>query len=260
MLKRYHNDNDERFKNVIDSLKSLPRETAPDDFEASLRRRLNLIEAAGASERKRYKTRRNYLTPFPILRLLYPLAGVAAAVIIYMMVPFSTGTDNQNPLMVTPEKRGQTQSNMADGENYLIRPEEVTPNDVVVKKETPRQTIARTETGKPSGTGSRDVASARSLKSRITQYGLPGEEHDVDRGLSARPDPNGGQSGYSQGSQSVGFDGFAIQQSSSQSIQELRKRVDSIRRMMHDNNIPGNNIRVRENNLQQERPQENNRR
>ena len=89
-------DDDEiRFKSVINLLKHTSKVSAPPGFEADLMRRINLNNY---SERNKVKWWENILIPSRIV----PSVSALAVVIIFFVLNFNT-VERENPFFATPK-------------------------------------------------------------------------------------------------------------------------------------------------------------
>ena len=73
MLKKYSN---EKFKDVINTLKELPQISAPVDFEINLKRKINTIEPLPLPKRERY---------YEFSKSLVPAFGLSAIIFLIFL-------------------------------------------------------------------------------------------------------------------------------------------------------------------------------
>ncbi|HEX2866213.1 MAG TPA: hypothetical protein VHO03_04180 [Ignavibacteriales bacterium] len=233
MTKRYDIE-DEKFKSVIKSLKELPHLSAPADFEVNLRRKLNSLEAI--KEEKSKKTLFAFLPgTFGIRKVLIPAGALAATAVIAFLI-FNPKT-SENPFMTAPQLRSSQALKNAPKENLLISPGEISSTDVVTKKNAAPKALPESGRGRLSAPA-RDpeqMALNDRLLRRIRELNMQDENSsssgDIDRSLREKPSPYGAVQ-YGNGANTVNFEGFNIYQEGDRSLDMLRARMDSIRRMM----------------------------
>jgi hypothetical protein len=90
------NDDEFRYKNVINTLKSIQEVKAPQNFEADLMRRINS---------EKFKGKQNFWQKILIPSRLVPSAALAVAAIILLFFFNISSEDSENPLLVEPKVR-----------------------------------------------------------------------------------------------------------------------------------------------------------
>jgi hypothetical protein len=90
------NDDEFRYKNVINTLKSIQEVKAPQNFEADLMRRINS---------EKFKGNQNFWQKILIPSRLVPSAALAVAAIILLFFFNISSEDSENPLLVEPKVR-----------------------------------------------------------------------------------------------------------------------------------------------------------
>ena len=90
------NDDEFRYKNVINTLKSIQEVKAPQNFEADLMRRINS---------EKFKGNQNFWQKVLIPSRLVPSAALAVAAIILLFFFNISSEDSENPLLVEPKVR-----------------------------------------------------------------------------------------------------------------------------------------------------------
>lgn len=231
MTKKYDIE-DEKFKSVIRSLKELPHLSAPPDFEMNLRRKLNSLEI-----RKDEKRRKPLFAFFPgalsLSRVLIPAGALAATVVLAFLIFNPKNSEVENPFTAAPQLRSSEQEKNAPKDNLLINPGEISSTDVVVKKNAPKALqMADRRLNTPIKDSEQMAANDRLIK-RIKELNMQDDNNsgDIDRSLHEKPSPYGaGQ--YGNGANTVNFEGFNIYQEGDRSLDLLRARMDSIRRVM----------------------------
>lgn len=239
MIKSYNNEDDQKFKNVISSLRGLPRIAAPEDFEADLKRRINLLESSPEKIKKKTPERWSVIASLPLAKILYPAAIMVTAVLLFFLLPINTADIQQN----------QIARRAADSQQVIKEdPAAAARSAEALKEHSERQELTD---AKPSGTSrplsatgaqasarstasaeknnSGEFASSEQLKKRIREFRFMGRENDVDQSLQAKPQSYG--PGYQDGTQNVNFQGFDIIRDENPVLDEiLRSRMDSMRR------------------------------
>ena len=115
------NDDELRFKNVIDALKGLTEVKAPKNFEADLMRRIN-------SEKFEEK-RQSFWEKMFLPSRLVPSAGLAVAAVLLLFVININSDEVENPLLMEPKVRED-----------MIEAKDVSDIPMTVKEEIPGET------------------------------------------------------------------------------------------------------------------------
>ncbi|MCU7496854.1 MAG: hypothetical protein HF314_06110 [Ignavibacteria bacterium] len=228
MTKRYDIE-DENFKGVIKSLKELPRVTAPPDFEMNLRRKLNGLNSA--------RERKKPLFTFNLRNVLIPAGALAATVVLAFLFLGRESAELENPFMSKPSVRTQAHNESMQNEqkqNLLIKPGEISSTDVVMKKPSQKQLQGHSPRLSSPAKDADQMAANDRLIRRLRELNMQdggSSNGDIDRSLREKPSPYGADQ-YGNGPNTVNFDGFNIYQGGDRSLEQLRARVDSIRRIM----------------------------
>lgn len=235
MTKQY-NKEDEEFNKVTNLLKELPHITAPPDFEMNLRRKLNGLN---------YKQEKAGISRFSLRKALIPVTALGTCAIALLIVfQQKPNPEAENPFVTAPKLRVEVKNTLPEVSNkdLLINPRNVTSNDVVIENSTPSQNsvpMRKSETmasevnrsAKPSNG---NIASNNSNRAKTRRFDFNGYENDVDQSLRARPGDYSTNSYYGNG-QNVNFGGFNIIQGDGNDVEQLRARMDSIKRWMREN-------------------------
>jgi len=88
-------DDELKYKDIIDSLKSLQRVNAPADFETTLARRINSL---GPEKKESFWER------FFVPSKLIPSAALAVSAVVLLFV-FNTNGNDEDPLLINPKVR-----------------------------------------------------------------------------------------------------------------------------------------------------------
>src|SRR3970282_2461977 len=115
------NDDELRFKNVIDALKGLTEVKAPKNFEADLMRRIN-------SEKFEEK-RQSFWEKIFLPSRLVPSAGLAVAAVLLLFVININSDEVENPLLMEPRVRED-----------MIEAKDVSDIPMTVQEEIPGET------------------------------------------------------------------------------------------------------------------------
>jgi hypothetical protein len=115
------NDDELRFKNVIDALKGLTEVKAPKNFEADLMRRIN-------SEKFEEK-RQSFWEKMFLPSRLVPSAGLAVAAVLLLFVININSDEVENPLLMEPKVRED-----------MIEAKDVSDIPMTVQEEIPGET------------------------------------------------------------------------------------------------------------------------
>jgi hypothetical protein len=115
------NDDELRYKNVIDALKGLKEVKAPKNFEADLMRRIN-------SEKFEEK-RQSFWEKIFLPSRLVPSAGLAVAAVLLLFVININSDEVENPLLMEPRVRED-----------MIEAKDVSDIPMTVQKEIPGET------------------------------------------------------------------------------------------------------------------------
>ncbi|HEX9739152.1 MAG TPA: hypothetical protein VGA29_00145 [Ignavibacteriaceae bacterium] len=115
------NDDELRYKNVIDALKGLKEVKAPKNFEADLMRRIN-------SEKFEEK-RQSFWEKIFLPSRLVPSAGLAVAAVLLLFVININSDEVENPLLMEPKVRED-----------MIEAKDVSDIPMTVKEEIPGET------------------------------------------------------------------------------------------------------------------------
>lgn len=91
------NDDELRYKNVIDTLKGLPEVKAPRNFEADLMRRIN--------SEKFVDEKQSFWQKLFLPSRLIPSAGLAVAAVLLLFVVNINSDETENPLLMEPKIR-----------------------------------------------------------------------------------------------------------------------------------------------------------
>lgn len=261
MMNRYNNENEAQYKKISEMLRQMPRVSAPDDFEAELKRRINMVEstsANGVKEKKKYAL--PAFSPFavltPLRRLLYPAAGLAAAALIYLTIPF--GPSQQVPPSVQPGSNSPSlsqQSNTGAAGNQSLADASEAERTPEIKAERSNLVLPASERRAAEGQAAERQAAERQapaeykadergfaaaeavpqqsqqgLKNRLKQLALPGLGNDVDEGLRAKPAPYG--PAYHEGTQNVNFGAPSVFPFEDEQYEQMKAKMDSIKKMM----------------------------
>lgn len=226
MNKRYHNDEDRKYSELIRSLQDLPRVSAPDNFEMNLRRRINNLDAR--------KERTAGLFPFNLRIALIPAAGLVAVVIaLFYMLPYM---DNQLPQTKQTASKQQVEKTVPKAETPAAK---TLPENNIADKTPASKPVTAPKTKAPAEQTAKEnndnsgYASNEELRQMLRDFNLSGYGNDVDKSLKAKPNPNGGS--YGNESQNVGFDNLNLAPQSDRVLEEMKARMDSIRKKMRGN-------------------------
>ncbi|MGE5362918.1 MAG: hypothetical protein ACM3SM_02225 [Bacteroidota bacterium] len=239
MIKSYNNEDDQKFKNVISSLRGLPRIAAPEDFEADLKRRINLLESSPEKMKKKSPERWSVFASLPLAKILYPAAIMITAVLLFFLLPINTADDQQNQIA---RRAADSQQVIKEDPGAAARRTEILKEHSASRELTAEKPSGSSrllpETGLQASPGraaaaekdnKAEFASSEQLKKRIREFRFMGRENDVDQSLQAKPQTYG--SGYQDGTQNVNFQGFDIIRDENPVLDEiLRSRMDSMRR------------------------------
>lgn len=234
MSKQYNKE--EELNKAANLLKELPHISAPPDFEMNLRRKLNSLnyEQEKAAARKL----------FPLRKAMIPITAFGTCIIaLFIVFHQKQNPEAENPFMTAPKLRVEVKNTLPEvsNKNLLINPRNVTSNDVVIESSTSSQipaAIKRSQTmaadvNKKADTPVGNIASSdRNAKSK--RFNFDGYENDVDQSLRARPGDYSSDSYYGNG-HNVNFGGFNIIQGDGSDVEQLRARMDSIKRWMKEN-------------------------
>ncbi|MGE5402027.1 MAG: hypothetical protein ACM3S2_16645 [Ignavibacteriales bacterium] len=230
MTKRYDNE-EESLKDVINSLKELPRISAPPDFEMNLRRRINNINAT--------KEQRASFFNINLRNILLPAGALAATMVVIFLLFGRQASEFENPFMSPPSLRTQSHDNAINQgkkQDLLINPENISSTDVVLnragglKNTTPKEQAPAVSPQKREPV---EMANNEKLFRSFRNTNPEGNGGgDIDQSLRAKPSPYGSEQ-YQNGN-TVGFDGFNIMQDENQNLDLLRARMDSIKKWMRD--------------------------
>ena len=129
MKKNLYNSNDEDHQHIINLLKELPREKAPDNFEYNLRVKI---------ENKNFGLNTEKKGLFPSWKIFVPATGTAIAAILIFLVTFNDQENLENPFQVEPQPRSVTKNveneklseNLKEGKKGLV-----SDNDVLITTE-----------------------------------------------------------------------------------------------------------------------------
>lgn len=228
MTKRYDNE-DENFKSVIKTLNELPRVSAPPDFELNLRRKINALNYAPKRE--------NPVFAINLRNILVPAGALAVTVVLAFLIFGRQTSELENPFMSTPSLRSQAQNESLktdQKQNLLINPGDISSNDVVLKKTAPEALPGKVREPRAAAgeRNSEQMAANDRLLKRLKELNMEeGGGGDIDRSLREKPSPYGtGQ--YGSGTNTVNFDGFNIYQEGDRGLDQLRARMDSIKKWM----------------------------
>ncbi|MDX1699455.1 MAG: hypothetical protein R3250_02495 [Melioribacteraceae bacterium] len=129
MKKNLYNSNDEDHQHVINLLKELPREKAPDNFEYNLKVKI---------ENKNFDLNTEKSNKFPVWKVLIPATGTAAAAILIFMISFGEPENLENPFQIEPQPRAVTNNTgfekISEGVNEK-KTGIVSDNDVLITTE-----------------------------------------------------------------------------------------------------------------------------
>ncbi|OGU70328.1 MAG: hypothetical protein A2V93_11525 [Ignavibacteria bacterium RBG_16_34_14] len=89
------NDDELKYKNVIDTLKGLPKVNAPRNFESDLMRRINS---------ETYKEKQSFWKRLFLPSRLIPSAALAVSAVVLLFI-LSINNDSENPLLMEPTVR-----------------------------------------------------------------------------------------------------------------------------------------------------------
>ena len=89
------NNDDEKYKNVIDSLKGLQKVNAPANFDANLMRRINSLEP---------EKKESFWERFFVPSKLIPATALAISAVILLFV-LNANSNNEDPLLTNPRVR-----------------------------------------------------------------------------------------------------------------------------------------------------------
>lgn len=237
MKKSSYNIEDEQFKEVIESLKQLPRVDAPPDFEMNLKRRINNLKYAE-------KEKKGFLYYFSFKRPLLPAAALTAcAVVAFLLI--SQQPETENPFIKVPPQRSaptaRSEKNNNNLKGHLIDPGSISSTDVVIKKQAPRSSSSKAASQgninlqQPRNGEQGQIASNQRPSRRFRDLDFSGFGSDLDKNLRAKPDPNGGQD-YGNPGANVNFGGFNLVPGPDNELDLLRARMDSLKRLWLRNN------------------------
>ncbi len=228
MNQNYHNDDE--FKKIIESLKSLPKVDAPQDFELNLKRKLNGLKYGDV---KLENESASWFYRFA------PGAALVLSAVAIVLVLTQNNPDQENPFMQMPAQR----SGMVTGEvysqnatNLLIDPDNVTANDVVIVKSVPKQIAKaeKSETAEVENSGRSRAVQQSVPQTNERRFAFRGYENDIDQSLRARPSNT--PQGYSNYGNTVNFGGFnVVPEDEKRSLEDLKTRIDSIKKWMREN-------------------------
>lgn len=227
MTKRYDIE-DENFKGVIKSLRELPKVAASPDFEMNLRRKLNSLNS--------HEERKKPFFTFNLRNVLIPAGAMAATAVLAFLLIGRQAPEVENPFMSSPAVRTQAHNESLKNEgkqNLLINPGDISSTDVVIKKTAPKLLQGKEQNQKVNAPerNTEQMAANNGLIKRLKELNMQDDGGDIDKSLREKPSPYGtGQ--YGNGTNTVNFDGFNIYQEGDRSLDLLRARMDSIRRIM----------------------------
>jgi hypothetical protein len=92
-------DDELKYKNVINTLKSLPKVNAPNNFETELMRRINSAPLGGVKEKQSFWER------LFLPSRLVPAAALAVSAVILLFVLDINSDEIENPLLMEPKIR-----------------------------------------------------------------------------------------------------------------------------------------------------------
>lgn len=225
MKKDLYDMSGNEYKDLLSSLKSLPKVEAPKDFEMNLQRKINQLKY---EEKKGFwaKLMESFRTSPAIPATA--LASIGVAVVLFFLFPFNV----PNPTIKTEEL---TSLYYVDSvkliEKPLIKPENITKNDVIISSENmaaseqynaPDQENSSNETERPEETDNNSRYETFLASEDV--YG----EGDVDRSLQARPSRDGSASrGIGN---NVGFRGFNLvsPQADEHILRAMKQKIDSL--------------------------------
>ncbi|MGE5431818.1 MAG: hypothetical protein ACM3QX_12125 [Syntrophomonadaceae bacterium] len=225
MTKRYDIE-DENLKGVIKSLRELPKVTAPPDFEMNLRRKLNSLNS--------HVDRKKPFFTFNLRNVLIPAGALAATAVLAFLLIGRQAPEAENPFMSTPAVRTQAHNESLENDGkqkLLISPGDISSTDVVTKKHAPKTLREQNQKVNTPESNTEQVASNNGLIRRLKELNMQDDGGGIDKSLREKPSPYGtGQ--YGNGTNTVNFDGFNIYQEGDRSLDLLRAKMDSIRRVM----------------------------
>lgn len=226
MKKDLYDGSGDEYKDLLSSLKGLPKVEAPKNFEMNLQRKLNQLKY---EEKKGFwaKLSDRFKTSPAIPAAAIASVGVAA--ILFFLFPFTAS----NPPIIQTEEL--TSLYYVDSvkltEKPLIKPENITKNDVIV----PSERIAASERyNTPEPERTENSAENRNESGNDDQYEtfLASEdvygEGSVDQSLQARPSRDGSV-GRGMGN-NVNFKGFNLvsPQADERVLRAMRQKIDSL--------------------------------
>ncbi|MCX6152133.1 MAG: hypothetical protein NTX22_16525 [Ignavibacteriales bacterium] len=214
MLKNY---NDEKFTNVINSLRELPHIPAPNDFEVNLKRELNTVSQIPLPKPVRY---------YSFSRKFAPAFGLAAILfLIFLMILNQGPSEIENPFLKPPSLRTSSSNLKSEQLNNQII---ITENDVVIDKTKPLE-VKSSASGPVLNNLTKPEFAAESKKNKfIDLIYATTDENNIDKSLRVKPGSktlNNNNTG-----QTVDFNGFNIIQDEDQTMDELRARMDSLKK------------------------------
>lgn len=222
MRKSIYNNDDEQYKNVIESLKQLPREDAPPDFEMNLQRRINGLK---------YEKERRPFWYFIFDRPLIPAAAATALVLIFLAIsmlqkdlptqlpkPDSLTAQVEKAKPALPEKEKPAVSRQKSSDNLALQSPSAKQPAKAVRKSTH-------ETAQDHDV----IASNENLRRQLRELDLNGFGSNLDENLRAKPSQSGLQD-YGNPGSNVSFDQFQLAPAPDRQMNLLRSKTDSIRK------------------------------
>jgi len=207
-----YNSNEEKYSQIINSLKGLPRIKAPDNFEYKLMIKL---------ENKDYSLNLEERT-FSYSRRLIPAAALAVSAVVLFFVISDSSVNIENPLLKDPPVRHEITSQTADtieistSSVLAANPvtEENTPavnNEQVVRMVVEPNDVVAVEKELPPFDDSKSLDLDNLVKGKINQTGS-------SRGVLVG------------GGQAAEFNGFLVRQRASEDVIKSHKaRMDSLK-------------------------------
>lgn len=226
MKKDLYDSSENEYKDLLSSLKGLPKVEAPKNFEMNLQRRINQLKY---EEKKGFWAKlTDKLKTSPAIPAT-AIASIGVAVVLFFLFPFSAS----NPPIIPTEEL--TSLYYVDSvkliEKPLIKPENITKNDVIVSASEVAASQRNSRSAEPQN---RENAAESSSETNNSQYEtfLASEnvygEGNVDQSLQARPSRDGSTGGGMQNN--VSFKGFnlASPQADEHILRAMRQRLDSL--------------------------------
>lgn len=213
-MKNNYDIENEKYAEVRQILQNLPFVKAPENFETELKAKINSLPVAG---------QKKTIINFYFQRALIPAAAfVLTAIVLFFIVNNKPGEDYINPFNINPPLISDR-----SGLSRLNSPFNVSSNDVILRNEN----TVRENAPAAVSTNNINAEANTAYRNRIREFLAEHQGDNVDRSLRALP---GSSSIGGSRSSTVNFGGFNIIQEDDKTMDELRARMDSIKRWMRE--------------------------